>query len=183
MIRRCSPPSSGADAAGLLFSQIAIMLALAGVAFGDPGHWIVWTVVASLVLGFVGATQDVTIDGWRITAAPSGKQSLMTAFSEAGYRVGTLAAGTGALIAADRYGWRVAYICMAADDDRCAIRHFRARARFRSHRASTTRLQLNQRNQLLAFRRNQIGHVAASTRVPARIAARAVAPSLRDPRI
>jgi PAT family beta-lactamase induction signal transducer AmpG len=28
----------------------------------------------------------------------------MTAFSEAGYRVGTLAAGAGALIAADRYG-------------------------------------------------------------------------------
>src|SRR5262249_1066518 len=32
----------------------------------------------------------------------------------AGYRVGTLAAGAGTLIAADRYGWRVAYICMAA---------------------------------------------------------------------
>jgi MFS transporter, PAT family, beta-lactamase induction signal transducer AmpG len=38
----------------------------------------------------------------------------MTAFSEAGYRVGTLAAGAGALIAAERYGWRAAYICMAA---------------------------------------------------------------------
>ena len=89
------------------------MLGLAGVAFGDPRHWIVWTIAASLVLGFAGATQDVTIDGWRITAAPPGKQSLMTA-SEAGYRVGTLAAGAGALIAADRYGWRVTYICMAA---------------------------------------------------------------------
>jgi MFS transporter, PAT family, beta-lactamase induction signal transducer AmpG len=42
----------------------------------------------------------VTIDGWRITAAPPGKQSLMTAFSEAGYRIGTLAAGAGTLIAA-----------------------------------------------------------------------------------
>ena len=98
----------------IIVSQIAVMLALAGVAFGDPGHWIVWTVVLSLVLGFAGATQDVTIDGWRITAAPPGKQSLMAAFSEAGYRVGTLAAGAGALIAADRYGWSVAYLCMAA---------------------------------------------------------------------
>ena len=97
----------------IIVSQIAVMLALGGVAFGDPGHWIAWTVVFSLVLGFAGATQDVTIDGWRITAAPPGKQSLMTAFSEAGYRFGTLAAGAGALIAADRYGWRVAYICMA----------------------------------------------------------------------
>jgi MFS transporter, PAT family, beta-lactamase induction signal transducer AmpG len=46
----------------IIVSQIAVMLALAGVAFGDPGHWIVWTVVASLVLGFAGATQDVTVD-------------------------------------------------------------------------------------------------------------------------
>jgi MFS transporter, PAT family, beta-lactamase induction signal transducer AmpG len=98
----------------IIVSQIATMMALAGVAFGDPAHWIAWTVVFSLVLGFAGATQDVTIDGWRITAAPPGKQSLMTAFSEAGYRVGTLVAGAGTLIAADRYGWRVAYMSMAA---------------------------------------------------------------------
>ena len=89
------------------------MLALAGVAFGDPAHWIAWTVVFSLVLGFAGATQDVTIDGWRITAAPPGKQSLMTAFSEAGYRVGTLAAGAGNR---RRRSLRLArsHICMAA---------------------------------------------------------------------
>ena len=98
----------------IIVSQIAVMMALAGVAFGDPAHWIAWTVIFSLVLGFAGATQDVTIDGWRITAAPPGKQSLMTAFSEAGYRVGTLVAGAGTLIAADRYGWRTAYMCMAA---------------------------------------------------------------------
>jgi PAT family beta-lactamase induction signal transducer AmpG len=98
----------------IIISQIAVMLALAGVAFGDPAQWIAWTVIFSLVLGFAGATQDVAIDGWRITAAPPGKQSLMTAFSEVGYRVGTLAAGAGALIAADQYGWRVAYIAMAA---------------------------------------------------------------------
>jgi MFS transporter, PAT family, beta-lactamase induction signal transducer AmpG len=107
-------PFVGRRRGWIIVSQIAVMLALTGVAFGDPAHWIAWTIVFSLALGFAGATQDVTIDGWRITAAPPGKQSLMTAFSEAGYRVGTLAAGAGALIAADRYGWRVAYICMAA---------------------------------------------------------------------
>jgi MFS transporter, PAT family, beta-lactamase induction signal transducer AmpG len=98
----------------IIVSQIAVMVALAGVAFGDPAHWMAWTVVFSLFLGFAGATQDVTIDGWRITAAPPGKQSLMTSFSEAGYRVGTLVAGAGTLIAADHYGWRMAYIGMAA---------------------------------------------------------------------
>ena len=68
----------------------------------------------SLALGLAGATQDVTIDGWRITAVPVHKQSVMTAIAEMGYRVGTLAAGAGALLLADRYGWRSAYLCMAA---------------------------------------------------------------------
>jgi PAT family beta-lactamase induction signal transducer AmpG len=107
-------PFVGRRRGWIIVSQIAVTLALTGVAFGDPAHWIAWTIVFSLALGFAGATQDVTIDGWRITASPPGKQSLMTAFSEAGYRVGTLAAGAAALIAADRYGWRVAYMCMAA---------------------------------------------------------------------
>ena len=98
----------------IVVSQIAVMLALAGIAFGDPAQWLAYTVAFSLALGFAGATQDVTIDGWRITAVPVHKQSVMTAISEMGYRVGTLAAGAGALLLADRYGWRSAYLCMAA---------------------------------------------------------------------
>ena len=98
----------------IVVSQMAVMLALAGVAFGDPAHWLGYTVAFSLALGVAGATQDVTIDGWRITAVPVDKQSVMTAISEMGYRVGALAAGAGALLLADRYGWRSAYLCMAA---------------------------------------------------------------------
>lgn len=98
----------------IVVSQLAIMLALAGVAFGDPAHWMGYTVAFSLALGVAGATQDVTIDGWRITSVPVDKQPVMTAISEMGYRVGTLAAGAGALLLADRYGWRSAYLCMAA---------------------------------------------------------------------
>lgn len=98
----------------IVLSQIAIIAALAGVAFGDPAHFIGWTIAFSLALGFAGATQDVTVDGWRIVAAPAHKQSMMTAFMEAGYRVGALAAGAGALLIADRWGWRASYLCMGA---------------------------------------------------------------------
>ncbi len=98
----------------IIVSQIGVMLALAGVAFGDPAHWLAWTVAFSLALGFAGATQDITIDGWRITVAPVERQALMSSWSEVGYRVGVLAAGAGALLLADRVGWRAAYLCMAA---------------------------------------------------------------------
>ncbi len=98
----------------IIVSQIAVMLTLAGVAFGDPAHWLAWTIVFSLALGFAGATQDVVIDGWRITVAPAERQALMSSWSEIGWRLGNLAAGAGALYLADRFGWRAAYLCMAA---------------------------------------------------------------------
>ena len=97
----------------IVLSQIAVMLALIGIAFGDPANFLGYTVAFSLALGVAGATQDVTIDGWRITAVPVAKQSVMTAISEMGYRVGNLAAGAGALLLADRYGWPTAYAFMA----------------------------------------------------------------------
>jgi PAT family beta-lactamase induction signal transducer AmpG len=97
----------------IVLSQIGVMLALIGIAFGDPANFLGYTVAFSLALGVAGATQDVTIDGWRITAVPVAKQSVMTAISEMGYRVGNLAAGAGALLLADRYGWPTAYAFMA----------------------------------------------------------------------
>jgi MFS transporter, PAT family, beta-lactamase induction signal transducer AmpG len=98
----------------IVLSQIGVMLALAGVAFGDPTQWLAWTVVFSLALGFAGATQDVVIDGWRITVAPPERQALMSSWAEIGWRIGNLAAGAGALYLADSFGWRAAYLCMAA---------------------------------------------------------------------
>jgi len=98
----------------IIVSQIAVMLTLAGVAFGDPAHWLAWTIVFSLALGFAGATQDVVIDGWRITVAPAERQALMSSWAEIGWRLGNLAAGAGALYLADGFGWRAAYLCMAA---------------------------------------------------------------------
>ena len=97
----------------IVVTQLAVMAALAGVAFGDPGHWLAWTIAFSLALGFAGATQDVVIDGWRINAVPPGGLALISFWAEMGYRVGVLAASAGAWILADHIGWRGAYLCMA----------------------------------------------------------------------
>ncbi len=97
----------------IVLSQIGVALTLAGVAFGDPAHWLGWTIASSMALGFAGATQDVVIDGWRITVAPVERQALMSSWAEVGWRVGNLVAGAGALYLADAFGWRAAYLCMA----------------------------------------------------------------------
>ena len=59
----------------IVATQLGVALTLAGIAFGDPADFLAWTVVFSLALGFAGATQDVVIDGWRITAAPPERQA------------------------------------------------------------------------------------------------------------
>ena len=95
-------------------ARIDLQIGLIGVAMGDPGNWLFWTIAFSFALGIAGATQDITVDGWRITAAPKDKLAMMTSITEIGYRVGTLVAGAGALYLAYFYGWRVAYLTMAA---------------------------------------------------------------------
>lgn len=97
----------------IVLSQLAVIVALIGVAYGDPGNWLMWTVLFSFALGVAGATQDITVDGWRITVVPRTKLAMMTSVTEMGYRVGTLAAGAGALYIAGAFGWRTSYLCMA----------------------------------------------------------------------
>ena len=98
----------------IVVSQIAVMIGLIGVAMGDPAHWLAWTIAFSFALGIAGATQDITVDGWRITVVPKEELAVISSITEIGYRVGTFVAGAGALYLADFYGWRAAYLSMAA---------------------------------------------------------------------
>ena len=99
----------------IVVAQLGVVATLAGIAFGDPAHWLAWTIIFSLALGFAGATLDLVIDGWRITSVrPPEKQAVLSSWTEIGWRIGNLAAGAGALFLADRIGWRGAYLCMGA---------------------------------------------------------------------
>lgn len=98
----------------ILLSQIGVAAAFAGIAFGDPANWLGWTIAFSLALGVAGATQDITVDGWRIAVVSKAELPLMSSWSEMGWRVGSLVAGAGALIVAGEHGWKVAYLVMAA---------------------------------------------------------------------
>src|SRR5258705_4737302 len=89
----------------LLVRILAVIAMLAGIAFGDPVHWIWWTVGFSFALGIAGATLDLVLDGWRITSVrPPEKQAVLSSWTEIGWRVGNLAAGASALYLADHIG-------------------------------------------------------------------------------
>jgi PAT family beta-lactamase induction signal transducer AmpG len=117
VIDRFDPPGFGAllgrRRGWMLLAQIGVALGLAGLAFGDPARTLTWNVAFAFLTAFAAATQDATIDGWRIDAAPPERQGMMAAIYQLGYRLAMLCAGAGALYIADFVSWRAAYLAMA----------------------------------------------------------------------
>lgn len=107
----------------LLVSQLAVIGSIIWMALTDPQHGLTMMAVAAIILGFSSATQDVVIDAFRIESANARLQAMLSSTYVAGYRVGMIMAGAGALYLADWFGstsdtysyiaWRNAYICMA----------------------------------------------------------------------
>ncbi len=109
----------------MLLAQGSIITAIVGMAFTDPaeGH-LTMMALAAVLLGFSSATQDIVIDAYRIESADVSLQALLSSTYIAGYRVGMLVAGAGALFLAGAFGsakgaydyqaWQSAYLIMAA---------------------------------------------------------------------
>ena len=97
----------------MLLAQIAVAAGLTGLAFGAPAQSLGWSFAFAFLTAFAAASQDVTIDGWRIDAAPIERQGMMSALYQLGYRLALLCAGAGALYIADFASWRAAYLAMA----------------------------------------------------------------------
>ena len=97
----------------MLIAQLGVAAGLSGLAFGAPAQSLGWNVAFAFLTAFAAASQDVTIDGWRIDAAPIERQGMMSAVYQLGYRLAMLCAGAGALYMADFVSWRAAYLTMA----------------------------------------------------------------------
>ncbi len=110
----------------LLLAQIAIISAIVLMSSVDPAQGqeaLVRMAVAAVMLGFSAATQDICIDAYRIESAPPAMQGMLSAAYIAGYRVGMVTSGAGALFlasvflsSADNYSyaaWSLTYTLMA----------------------------------------------------------------------
>ena len=117
----------GRRRAWLLVAQLAIISAICWMALTDPSaseQALSVMAVAAVLLGFSSATQDIVIDAYRIEAAEAKLQAMLAASYIAGYRIGMVVAGAGALFLAQALGstnelynyqaWMWTYLCMAA---------------------------------------------------------------------
>ena len=97
----------------MLLGQIGIAAGLVGMAYTDPAANLTAVALFGLLVAFASATQDITIDAYRIEAVEEERQAAMAASYIFGYRLALLVAGAGALYIAEFASWRIAYICMA----------------------------------------------------------------------
>jgi len=117
----------GRRRAWLLLAQLGVAAAMWGMASTDPaqGSASLGAMAGfAVLLGFTAATQDIVIDAYRIECAPPELQGLLSSAYIAGYRVGMIVAGAGALFLAAHWGsvkgsyhyeaWQWTYQCMAA---------------------------------------------------------------------
>ncbi len=110
----------------MLLSQISIIAAILWMSSVNPassGGALTTMALAAVLLGFSSATQDIVIDAFRIESAKADLQALLSSTYIAGYRIGMLVAGAGALYLAELFGsssqtysytaWQSAYMAMA----------------------------------------------------------------------
>lgn len=98
----------------MLLAQAGIIAGLIGMSLTDPREHITTMALFALLVAFSSATQDISIDAYRIEAVKSDWQGAMAAMYQAGWRIGAaLVGGAGALYLAKYVNWTSAYLVMA----------------------------------------------------------------------
>ena len=117
----------GRRRAWLVIAQLLIICAISIMAFSDPSlgqSYLYQMAAGAVLLGFSAATQDIVIDAYRIELAETQMQTVLASTYNAGYRIGMIVAGAGALFLAAYLGtakgnyiyeaWKWTYLAMAA---------------------------------------------------------------------
>lgn len=98
----------------MFLAQFGIAAGLVGMSLCNVHSQLQWIAAFALLVAFSSATQDITLDAYRIEIVDKQLQGAMAAAYVLGYRVALLMAGAGAFYLAEYWTWSVAYQSMAA---------------------------------------------------------------------
>ena len=98
----------------MVATQLMLIVTLIGLGTTNPIASPLMMALFGVLVALFSASQDIVVDAYRIESLEETEQGAGAAAYVLGYRVGILAAGAGALLLADSYGWFHAYLAMAA---------------------------------------------------------------------
>jgi len=114
LIDRYPLPFLGRRRGWMLVTQIGLAAALALLALQNPSVALGAVTACAFAIVVCSATQDIAIDAWRTDVSLPGERGPAAAANNLGYRTAAWVAAACALVAADHFGWRAAYLVLAA---------------------------------------------------------------------
>lgn len=97
----------------LLLAGVLSIAAIVNLALVDPTANLAATAAAAILVAVAGATYDIVIDAYRIESLEPRQLGVGSGMSQYGWRIGSVAAASLALVIAARVDWAAAYAACA----------------------------------------------------------------------
>jgi MFS transporter, PAT family, beta-lactamase induction signal transducer AmpG len=113
-VDRYPVPWLGRRRGWVLVMQLALAAGIALLAFQSPAASLSAVAVCATLIVFCSATQDIAVDAYRTDVSLPGERGPAAAAANLGYRTASYLALAVALIVADHFGWRPAFLTVGA---------------------------------------------------------------------
>jgi MFS transporter, PAT family, beta-lactamase induction signal transducer AmpG len=114
LIDRYPLPLLGRRRGWIFVMQAALAGTIALFALQNPASSLAPVTACALAIVFFSATQDIAYDAWRTDVSLPSERGLAAAAHNLGYRSAAWIASAIALVVADYFGWRLAFLILAA---------------------------------------------------------------------
>lgn len=114
LLDRFRVPFLGRRRGWMILSQLALIVAIAGLGIIDPTSAPAMLALGAVIVAALSASQDIVSDAYRTDALRSEERASGTAVFVAAYRGALIVSSAGALILSDILPWRTVYLLMAA---------------------------------------------------------------------
>jgi PAT family beta-lactamase induction signal transducer AmpG len=113
LIDRYPLPWLGRRRGWILAMQVALAVTIGLFALQNPAVALTPITICAVVIVFFSATQDIAYDAWRTDVSLPSERGLAAAAHNLGYRSAAWIASAVALVVADQFGWRPAFLILA----------------------------------------------------------------------
>ena len=106
-------PLLGRRRGWILVTQLLLAVAIAAFAFQNPSIALLPVAVCATAIVFFSATQDIAVDAYRTDVSLPAERGPAATATNLGYRTAAWFASAVALLIADYFGWRPAFLILA----------------------------------------------------------------------
>jgi PAT family beta-lactamase induction signal transducer AmpG len=106
-------PVLGRRRGWILLTQLLLAVAIALFAVQNPSVALLPVAVCAVAIVFLSATQDIAVDAYRTDVSLPSERGPAAAATNLGYRTAAWFASAVALLVADYFGWRIAFLILA----------------------------------------------------------------------